>query len=58
MVLALVSVMVNVASGYLIFRSRIPDADKFGGMLIGCYTGGTVNMASLAVALDRASLYS
>lgn len=52
MVLALISVMVIVATGYLIFRDKIPDAMKIGGMLIGCYTGGTVNMASLAVALD------
>lgn len=52
MVLALVSVMVIVATGYLIFREKVPYADKISGMLIGCYTGGTVNMASLAVALD------
>ena len=52
MVLALVSVMVIVATGYLIFRNQIPDCHKVGGMLIGCYTGGTVNMAALAVALD------
>jgi uncharacterized membrane protein len=52
MILALVSVMIIVATGYLIFRDKIPEADKIGGMLIGCYTGGTVNMASLAVALD------
>jgi uncharacterized membrane protein len=51
MLLALISVMVIVATGYLIFRSKIPDAQKVAGMLIGCYTGGTVNMASLAVAL-------
>lgn len=51
MILALVSVMVIVATGYLIFRTRIPDCEKVGGMLIGCYTGGTVNMAPLAVAL-------
>jgi len=52
MILALISVMVIVATGYLIFRSKMPEAMKVGGMLIGCYTGGTVNMASLAVALD------
>jgi uncharacterized membrane protein len=52
MVLALVSVIIIVATGYLIFREKIPEAQKVAGMLIGCYTGGTVNMASLAVALD------
>ena len=52
MILALISVMVIVATGYLIFRTKIPEAQKVAGMLIGCYTGGTVNMASLAVALE------
>ncbi len=52
MILALVSVMTIVATGYLIFRNKIPEAQKIAGMLIGCYTGGTVNMTSIAVALD------
>ena len=52
MLLAVVSVMIIVATGYMIFREKIPDTNKIAGMLIGCYTGGTVNMASLAVALD------
>lgn len=51
MLLALVSVMVIVATGYLIFRNRIPDCDKIGGMLIGLYTGGSVNLASIGLAL-------
>lgn len=52
MLLALVSVMVIVATGYLIFRDRVEGADKIGGMLIGLYTGGSVNLASIALALD------
>ncbi len=52
MILALVSVMIIVATGYLIFRSKLPEAQKVAGMLIGCYTGGTVNMSSIAVALN------
>jgi uncharacterized membrane protein len=52
MLLALVSVMIIVAAGYMIFKSKVPESNKVAGMLIGCYTGGTVNMASLAVALD------
>ena len=52
LILALISVMIVVATGYLMFRSKIPEAQKVAGMLIGCYTGGTVNMASLAVALN------
>ena len=51
MILALVSVMIIVATGYFIFRDKIPEGNKIAGMLIGCYTGGTVNMASLAIAL-------
>jgi uncharacterized membrane protein len=51
MILALVSVMIIVATGYLIFRGKITQCKEVAGMLIGCYTGGTVNMASLAVAL-------
>jgi len=52
MALAIVSVSVIVATGYLIFHDKIPDCNKIGGMLIGCYTGGTINMAALAVALE------
>ncbi|MCU0462251.1 MAG: DUF819 family protein [Bacteroidales bacterium] len=51
MVLAVVSVMIIVATGYLVFRAKIPEAQEVAGMLIGCYTGGTVNMSSIAVAL-------
>ncbi len=51
MLLALVSVIVVVATGYLIFRDKVEGADKIGGMLIGLYTGGSVNLASIALAL-------
>jgi len=51
MLLALVSVMVIVATGYLIFRNKIEECEKIGGMLIGLYTGGSVNLASIALAL-------
>ena len=52
MALALISVTVIVFTGFLIFSEKIPECNKIAGMLIGCYTGGTVNMASLAVALE------
>jgi uncharacterized membrane protein len=52
MVLALISVIIILCSGYLIFRNVIPDSWKVAGMLVGVYTGGTPNMASLKVALD------
>jgi uncharacterized membrane protein len=51
MILALISVSVIVATGYLIFGEKIPEGNKVAGMLIGCYTGGSINMAALAIAL-------
>jgi uncharacterized membrane protein len=51
MILALISVSVIVATGYLIFGAKIPEGNKVAGMLIGTYTGGSINMAALAVAL-------
>jgi uncharacterized membrane protein len=52
MVLALVSVVVIVASGYFIFKHVVPDSWKVAGMLVGVYTGGTPNLVSLKVALE------
>ncbi len=52
MILALISVIVIISSGYFIFKDSIPDSWKVAGMLVGVYTGGTPNMASLSVALD------
>jgi uncharacterized membrane protein len=51
MILALISVSVIVATGYLIFGEKIPEGNKVAGMLIGTYTGGSINMAALAIAL-------
>jgi len=51
MVLALVSVVVIVTSGYFIFKHVVPDSWKVAGMLVGVYTGGTPNLVSLKVAL-------
>jgi uncharacterized membrane protein len=51
MILALVSVVIIVASGYLIFRNSVPDCWKVGGMLVGVYTGGTPNLVALKLAL-------
>lgn len=48
----LVSVAAMVIAGYLLFGKGIEDGAKVGGMLVGVYTGGTVNMASLQVMLD------
>ncbi len=51
MILALISVIVIVSSGYLIFKDVVPDSWKVAGMLVGVYTGGTPNLVSLKVAL-------
>jgi len=52
MALAIVSIIVVIISGYLIFKNVIPECWKVGGMLVGVYTGGTPNMVSLKLALD------
>jgi uncharacterized membrane protein len=51
MILALISVVAIVASGYFIFKSVVPDCWKVAGMLVGVYTGGTPNLVALKVAL-------
>ena len=48
----LVSVATVVVAGYLLFGRGIDYGAKVGGMLVGVYTGGTINMASLQVMLD------
>ena len=52
MLLALISVILVISSGYFIFRDMVPDSWKVGGMLVGVYTGGTPNLVSLKVALN------
>ena len=52
MFLALVSIIAIIVSGYFIFKDVVPDSWKVAGMLVGVYTGGTPNMASLSYALD------
>lgn len=48
----ILSVVMVVIAGYLIFGKSIHDAAKVGGMLTGVYTGGTVNLAAIKVMLD------
>ncbi len=52
MILALISIVVIIISGFFIFRDIVPDSWKVAGMLVGVYSGGTPNMASLSYALD------
>jgi uncharacterized membrane protein len=52
MILAIISVLIIIASGYFIFGSVVPDSWKVAGMLIGVYSGGTPNLVSLKLALN------
>lgn len=53
--LALITGMISVAAavviGFLIFGDNIPEGNKVGGMLVGVYTGGTINLAALKTML-------
>ncbi|PLX18605.1 MAG: hypothetical protein C0599_11960 [Salinivirgaceae bacterium] len=48
----LFAVIITVAIGYLIWGGNEPEMWKTSGMLIGVYTGGTPNLASIQAALD------
>lgn len=53
LMVGLISVLITVAVGYQIFKPEgDPEFWKVGGMLVGVYTGGTPNLASLNVMLD------
>lgn len=51
LLLGVVSVVVLVIVGYLLFRNTIPEIWKISGMMIGVYTGGTPNLAAIARGL-------
>ncbi len=51
--LQIISIIIISTAGYYIFRSHIgAEAWKIAGMFIGVYTGGTVNLAAIATALQ------
>ena len=52
LILGVVAVFIVVGVGDFIFRQYVPDLWKVSGMLIGLYTGGTPNLASLKMMLD------
>lgn len=49
----LVAASVTLVAGatYFIYRSIVPDAYKYAGMIIGLYTGGTPNLIAIGSAL-------
>ena len=52
LILGIVSVFIVVISGYFLFKPLIPEAWKITGLLVGVYTGGTPNLASIKEALN------
>ncbi len=52
LVLALISLMVAIFSGYYWFADEITESAGVTGMLIGVYTGGTPNLAAIGKALN------
>jgi len=53
LVIGFISVLVVIIAGYFIFRGRgMEDLWKVSGLLVGVYTGGTPNLASLKLMLD------
>ncbi|MGM0432660.1 MAG: DUF819 family protein, partial [Spirochaetota bacterium] len=50
---ALVAVIIGSIATFFIMRGYLgEDAWKVAGMLVGCYTGGTPNMAAIGTALN------
>ena len=50
--IGLVSVVVVDVIGFYIFNDNQTGFEKIAGLLVGVYTGGTPNLASLKIALD------
>ena len=52
MLLAMLALLLILATGVVWFGPRIPEIAKISGMLVGLYTGGTPNLAALKMALN------
>jgi uncharacterized membrane protein len=53
MVISITGLLLFIIVGYLIFKDKSsPDLWEVGGLLVGLYTGGTPNLASLKIMLD------
>ncbi len=46
------SVVAVVSFGFYLFQNTNPELWKISGLLVGVYTGGTPNLASLKLMLD------
>lgn len=53
LVFALIAAFIAVGAGYFLFHgNEIEDFNKVGGLLVGIYSGGTPNLASLKMILN------
>jgi len=52
MIIAIASVIFTVVAGYFWFGPNLENNWKVAGLLVGVYTGGTPNLASINTALD------
>jgi uncharacterized membrane protein len=50
--LGLISVIIPIVVGYILFHDKLEDSWKIAGMMTGVYSGGTPNLASIQKALD------
>ena len=55
MILSIVSLFIIIYLGWTFWGNKIPENWKVAGMLVGVYTGGTPNLASIKTALDVSS---
>ncbi len=50
--LIIMAVTLVAGVAYVVFRTQLPDAYKYAGMIIGLYTGGTPNLMAIGSALS------
>jgi uncharacterized membrane protein len=49
----IVAVTITASAGFLLFRGHLgPESNKLAGMLLGVYTGGTINLLAVGKALS------
>lgn len=50
--IVIVAVLIASSAGYLLFRGAVgPESNRVAGMLVGVYTGGTINLMAIGKAL-------
>ena len=52
MILGVAGLIIMVITGFFIFGNEMDETWKIAGMLVGVYTGGTPNLASIQTALE------